>query len=139
MNKPPVTSEGSEGPASLRGGGETLAVNGPNLLLLRCFLNRRGRGLRGHFSGRNGDGYVINDAADRRAQVLVEIVLVVRRLGEIVSQALEQRIGERGLGALDDRYIGRVRRRLLGIFRLAKELEEIDRLRGRGPSRPIVQ
>ena len=86
---------------------------GLSLLLLRCFLNRRGGGLRGHFSSRDGDGYVVDDAADRGAQVLVEIVLVVRRLGEIVSQTLEQRIGERGFRALDDRYVGGVRRGLL--------------------------
>ena len=66
------------------------------LLLVGRLLNGGGRRVRSHLPCRDRDGNVVDHAPDRRPEVLIEIVLMVGRLGEIVSQALEQGIGERG-------------------------------------------
>ena len=54
------------------------------------------RRFRGHLPRGHGDRDIVDDAADRWSEVLIEVVLVVGRRGEIVGQASLQRVGDGG-------------------------------------------
>src|SRR6185437_7655548 len=74
---------------------------------------------------------IVDNAADRWAEILVEEVLMVGGLGQDLSDLPEQRIRYRRRRALVYGDIAAVRRSFLGVFFLTEELEEVDGLRRR--------
>ena len=88
---------GTGSPAAHRRRGASGRLYSSPLLLLGGLLNCRGGRFGRHLAGGDGDRDVIDDPADRGTEILIEIILVVGRRGEIVGQAPLQRIGDRRL------------------------------------------
>src|SRR5438270_1982621 len=69
-------------------------------------LDRGGRIFRRGLPGGDRDGIVVDDPADRRPELLVKEILVPGRVGDVLRDLLDQRVGDRGIGSLDRRDVG---------------------------------
>src|ERR1700722_20667527 len=107
----------------------SIAIGG--LLLVPGLLDGGGCGFWRRLPGRHRDGDVVDDPTHRRPQILIEEVLVIGRGGELGGHLLDQRVLYPRVAALVGRNVGAFLSGLLGVFLLAEEIKEVDRLLGR--------
>ena len=75
-----------------RGESDLVHPSQGRLLLVGRVLNRGRRGLGRHLPGGDRNRHVVDDAADRGSEILVEEVLMIGGLGQIVGDLFDQRI-----------------------------------------------